>query len=47
MKKKGGRVSVAKGVTVLRGKESSMREKVGSSSAGKYKSLSPKSLLKG
>lgn len=42
-KKKAGRVSVAKGVTVPRGKESSMREKAGSSSAGKYKSLSPKS----
>jgi hypothetical protein len=39
MKKK---VTVAKGVKVKRGTESKMRAKKGSSSAGKYKSVSPK-----
>ena len=36
-------VSVAKGVKVPRGAESKMRAKPGSSSAGKYKNVSPKS----
>lgn len=42
-KKTGKRVIVAKGVSVPRAKESEMREEPGSSSAGKYKSVSPKS----
>lgn len=37
-----GRVTVAKGVKVSRGAEEKMREKKGSSSAGKYKNVSPK-----
>lgn len=36
------RVTVAKGVKVARGKEEKMREKKGSSSAGKYKDVAPK-----
>lgn len=40
MKKK--KVSVAKGVKVKRGTEIKMRAKKGSSSAGKYKTVSPK-----
>lgn len=36
------RIKVAKGVSVPRGKEEKMREKKGSSSAGKYKNVSPK-----
>lgn len=36
------KVVVAKGVKVPRGKESKMREKPGSSSAGKYKNVPPK-----
>lgn len=39
MKKK---VRVAKGVSVPKGTESKMREKKGSSNAGKYKDVSPK-----
>jgi hypothetical protein len=39
MKKK---VAVAKGVKVAHGVESKMREKEGSSSAGKYKHVAPK-----
>ena len=35
-------VVVAKGVKVAHGKEEKMREKKGSSSAGKYKTVSPK-----
>lgn len=35
-------VVVARGVKVSRGKEEKMREKKGSSSAGKYKTVSPK-----
>jgi len=41
MKKK--KVAVAKGVKVSRGEESKMRSQKGSSSAGKYKNVSPKS----
>lgn len=37
------KVTVAKGVKVTRGKEEEMREKKGSSNAGKYKDVSPKS----
>lgn len=37
------KVTVAKGVKVSRGKEEKMREKKGSSNAGKYKDVSPKS----
>ena len=40
--KKPKKVTVAKGVKVARGVESKMREKPGSSSAGKYKNVSPK-----
>lgn len=40
MKKK--KISVAKGVKVSRGVEEKMRSKKGSSSAGKYKNVSPK-----
>ncbi len=36
------KVTVARGVKVSRGKEEKMREKKGSSSAGKYKTVSPK-----
>src|SRR5437899_617226 len=36
------KVQVAKGIKVARGTEEKMREKKGSSSAGKYKSVSPK-----
>jgi hypothetical protein len=35
-------ITVAKGVKVSRGTEEKMREKKGSSSAGKYKTVSPK-----
>lgn len=42
MKKKEKKITVAKGVKVARGTESKMREKKGSSSAGKYKHVSPK-----
>jgi hypothetical protein len=37
------KVTVAKGVKVSRGVEEKMREKKGSSSAGKYKTVAPKS----
>src|SRR4029077_6152093 len=37
------KVTVAKGVKVSRGKEEKMRSKKGSSNAGKYKDVSPKS----
>lgn len=37
------KITVAKGVKVKRGVEEKMREKPGSSSAGKYKNVSPKS----
>ena len=37
------KVSVAKGVKVSRGTEEKMRQKPGSSNAGKYKDVSPKS----
>lgn len=37
-----GKVTVAKGVKVKRGVEEKMRSKPGSSSAGKYKNVSPK-----
>lgn len=37
------KVTVAKGVKVPRGAESKMRSKPGSSNAGKYKNVSPKS----
>ena len=40
MKKK--KITVAKGVKVERGKEEKMRQKKGSSSAGKYKTVAPK-----
>lgn len=36
------KVTVAKGVKVAPGKEEKMREKKGSSNAGKYKTVSPK-----
>jgi hypothetical protein len=36
------KVTVAKGVKVKRGAEEKMREKPGSSNAGKYKNVSPK-----
>jgi hypothetical protein len=36
------KVTVAKGVKLKRGEESKMRKKKGSSSAGKYKHVSPK-----
>lgn len=36
------KVTVAKGVKVSRGEEEKMREKKGSSSAGKYKTVKPK-----
>lgn len=42
MKKK---VTVAKGVKVARGTEEKMRSKKGSSSAGKYKNVSPKEFV--
>lgn len=42
MAEKAKKVTVAKGVKVARGKEEKMREKKGSSSAGKYKTVSPK-----
>lgn len=42
MKKRNGKVKVAKGVFVKRGEESKMRAKKGSGSAGKYKNVSPK-----
>ena len=42
MAKKKEMVKVAKGVKVARGKEEKMREKPGSSNAGKYKDVSPK-----
>lgn len=37
------KITVAKGVKVARGTEKKMREKKGSSNAGKYKNVSPKS----
>lgn len=42
MKKKDKKITVAKGVKVAHGAESKMRAKKGSSSAGKYKNVSPK-----
>lgn len=36
------KVVVAKGIKVTRGKEEKMREKKGSTNAGKYKSVAPK-----
>jgi hypothetical protein len=36
-------VTVAKGITLPRGKESRLKEKAGSSNTGKYKTVSPKS----
>lgn len=36
------KITVAKGVKVAPGKEEKMREKKGSSNAGKYKTVSPK-----
>jgi len=42
MARKKGEVTVAKGVKVKRGVEEKMREKKGSSNAGKYKDVSPK-----
>jgi len=42
MAKRKDAVQVAKGVKVARGKEEKMRSKKGSSSAGKYKDVSPK-----
>ena len=41
-KKSPKKITVAKGVKVVRGAEEKMREKKGSSSAGKYKNVSPK-----
>ncbi len=41
-KKSDIKVTVAKGVKVKRGDEQKMRKKKGSSSAGKYKNVSPK-----
>jgi|SRR6185437_132046 len=41
-KKDGKKITVAKGVKVAHGKEENMRAKKGSSSAGKYKNVSPK-----
>jgi|ERR1700752_1637138 len=41
-KKKEKKITVAKGVKVKRGVEEKMREKKGSSSAGKYKHVAPK-----
>lgn len=41
-KSDGRKITVAKGVKVARGKEEKMREKKGSSSAGKYKNVFPK-----
>ena len=41
-KKAGKRIKVAKGVSVEHGVEEKMRSKKGSSSAGKYKNVSPK-----
>lgn len=43
MAKKKEKVTVAKGVKVTRGTEEKMRKKKGSSNAGKYKDVSPKS----
>ena len=42
MAKKEKKVTVAKGVKVAKGKEEKMREKKGSSNAGKYKNVAPK-----
>lgn len=42
MKKKDKEVTVAKGVKVKRGVKEKMRQKKGSSNAGKYKHVSPK-----
>jgi hypothetical protein len=42
MAKKEKKIVVAKGVKVAHGKEEKMREKKGSSSAGKYKTVNPK-----
>ncbi len=42
-KKVAKKVTIAKGIKVKRGVEEKMREKKGSSSAGKYKSVAPKS----
>ncbi len=41
------KVTVAKGVKVARGVEEKMREKKGSSSAGKYKDVAPKDFAGG
>jgi hypothetical protein len=41
-RKKTASITVAKGVKVRRGAESKMRAKKGSSSSGKYKTVSPK-----
>lgn len=41
-KMKPKKITVAKGVKIERGKEEKMREKKGSSNAGKYKTVSPK-----
>jgi len=43
MKKEKKKVTVAKGVKVPKGAEEKMRSKPGSSNAGKYKDVSPKS----
>lgn len=43
MDSKKDKVTVAKGVKVKRGTEEKMRAKAGSSNAGKYKDVSPKS----
>lgn len=42
-----GKVIVAKGIKVSRDKEEDMKKKPGSSNAGKYKSVSPKSFAGG
>lgn len=42
MKKKDKKITVAKGVKVKPGVEEKMREKEGSSNAGKYKNVKPK-----
>lgn len=43
IKKPGKKITVAKGVKVVRGTEEKMRKLKGSSNTGKYKSVSPKS----
>ena len=42
IKAKAKKITVAKGVKVVHGKESKMRKGKGSSSAGKYKNVAPK-----